>query len=129
MIPFLSFLWICSEDSNEGRLESARLLGIPHTLRVSRDESTQSVVKRVRQVFGDDLPDITMECTGTEACLNVAISGTKEGGKIGLVGMNKNKVCVSLSTAGFNELELIGVRRYVANRYVLCLSLNFEISF
>ena len=90
------------------------------TLKINREDDTMAVVQKIKKCFGD-LPDITMECTGVEACINVAISGTKEGGKVALVGLNHNKVSVSLSRAGFNELELIGVRRYKDNWFVFSL--------
>ena len=98
----------------------AHKLGIPNTLQINRGDDTNVVVKRVRQLFSE-LPDITMECSGVEACINIAIIGTKEGGKVGLIGLNHNKVSVQLSRAAFNELELIGVRRYKDKRFRLLL--------
>lgn len=63
---------------------------------------------------------ICSECTEVRTCLNIAINGIRDGGRVALVGLNPHKVSVSLSSAGFKELQLIGIRRYVDNRFVYC---------
>jgi len=98
-------------DANKSRLEFARKVGIEKTLLVTREDSAESITKQVLQLLGHS-PNITLESSGAELCLNVAIAATRDGGTVVMTGLNHHKVNVSLSSAANRQLNLIGNRRY-----------------
>jgi L-iditol 2-dehydrogenase len=111
-------------DINASRLEFARKIGIEKTLLVKGEDNTESITKQVIELLGDS-PNITIECSGAELCLNVSISVTRDGGTVVMIGLNHNKVNVSLSSAACRELNLLGNRRY-KNKFVLSINLNLK---
>lgn len=58
-------------DIRESRLELAKKMGADHTMLVTSGDA-QSQAQQVRQVMGC-MPDITMECSGTQPGLSLAI--------------------------------------------------------
>ena len=60
-----------SPDIKENRLAMAKRMGADHTLLVTSGDA-QSQAQQVRQIMGC-MPDITMECSGTQAGLNLGI--------------------------------------------------------
>lgn len=103
---------VCILDINENRLKFAQTIGIEKTLLVNTAVDTESVAEQVVQLLGGSRPDITIECSGAESSLNLAIFVTKDGGDVIMVGINDKKITVSLSSAACREVNLLGIKRY-----------------
>jgi len=102
---------VCVIDINENRLKFAEKMGISKTLLIKMNVETEALADQVIQLLGDS-PNITLECSGAESSLNLAIYVTKDGGNVVMVGLNHRKVAVSLSSAACREVNLLGVKRY-----------------
>lgn len=107
-------------DINPLRLDVARSLGI-QTYLVSRDKSTEDATNDILKMLPAP-PRVTLECTGFEASMKLAISATAFDGKIALIGLGATQVNVPLSTASLKELELIGSSKY-RNTFQLSLKM------
>ena len=59
-----------------------------------------------------DNPAVTLECSGAESSLNLAIDVTRDGGNVIMVELNHRKVNVSLASAACREVNLLGIKRY-----------------
>lgn len=108
-------------DINPLRLQVAKALGIHNTYLVSRDKSNEQATKEVLKLL-PSAPRITLECTGFESSMQLAISATGLDGKIALIGLGATQVNVPLSTASLKELELIGSSKY-RNTFQLSLKM------
>ena len=102
---------VCILDINENRLKFAQRLGIRRTLLIEPGMETEPMANQVIELLGGS-PDITLECSGAESSLNLAIFVTKDGGNVVMVGLNHRKVNVSLASAACREVNLLGVKRY-----------------
>ena len=102
---------VCILDINENRLKFAQRMGIEKTLLINTKLDTEALAEEVVDLLGDS-PDITLECSGAESSLNLAIYVTKDGGNVVMVGLNHRKVAVSLSSAACREVNLLGIKRY-----------------
>jgi len=79
-------------------------------------EAAKTIVEEMGEA-----PDITIECSGVESSVSMAIYATKSGGKVGIVGLGP-KVRVPLSCAAMREVDLIGVCR-IKDDYPLAIQL------
>lgn len=111
---------IAITDINPLRLEVAKKIGIK-TYLVDPKKDNEVVSNEVIQLFGRS-PDVTLECTGFENSIKLAISATKLAGRIALIGLGATTVTVPLSCASLKELELIGSSKY-RNTFQLSLKL------
>jgi len=112
---------ICITDIDENRLNFAKKLGADVTLLIdSRD--ALSLAHKVAQVLGDQKPDITIECSGAETSIQMAIYATKSGGVIVLVGLGPAEVKVPIVNAAVREVDIRGIFRY-ANCYPTALAM------
>lgn len=102
---------VCILDINENRLKFAQEMGIKKTLLINTKLDTEPLADQVIGLLGDS-PDVTLECSGAESSLNLAIYVTKDGGNVIMVGLNHRKVNVSLSSAACREVNLLGIKRY-----------------
>ncbi|KAF2362512.1 Alcohol dehydrogenase C-terminal, partial [Trinorchestia longiramus] len=59
------------------------------------------------------LPNITMDCSGAEASIKLAIQATESGGIVTLVGLGPAEVKVPLVDAAIREVDIKGVFCYV----------------
>ncbi|XP_054157943.1 sorbitol dehydrogenase-like [Oppia nitens] len=102
---------VCILDINENRLKFAKEMGIEKTLLINTKLDTEALADEVVSLLGAN-PDITLECSGAESSLNLAIYVTKDGGNVVMVGLNHRKVTVSLASAACREVNLLGIKRY-----------------
>lgn len=102
---------VCILDINENRLKFAQQMGIEKTLLINTKLETEPLSEEVIELLGG-CPDITLECSGAESSLNLAIYVTKDGGNVVMVGLNHRKVTVSLASAACREVNLLGIKRY-----------------
>jgi len=113
---------VCVTDINQHRLDVAKSLGASHTLLIESKKSPQELAADVRTRFGENSPDVTIECSGAEASIQFAIYATKSGGMIVLVGLGPSEVKIPIVNAAVREVDIRGIFRY-ANCYPIALSM------
>lgn len=107
-------------DITPRRLEMAKSMGADVGILVDPKETPQETAARVREQMGGDDPDVTLECSGAEPSVKLAIYATKSGGCILLVGMGPPEVKIPIISAAVREVDIKGVFRY-RNCYPLAL--------
>uniref|UniRef100_A0AAG5CMU5 Sorbitol dehydrogenase n=1 Tax=Anopheles atroparvus TaxID=41427 RepID=A0AAG5CMU5_ANOAO len=112
---------ICVIDLMESKLELAKELGADATLAVSGHDAQEEIVKRIHLLLGG-APDISIECTGAEACVQLGIAATVAGGVLTLVGIGAIHQRIPLTTALVREIDIRTAFRY-ANCYPAALSM------
>lgn len=108
-------------DIVENRLEIAKKLGAHHTLLVDKNFDEKTIIEKVVQILGCE-PDVSMECSGAEQSVRIAIQATKSGGCAVLIGMGKAEMTLPLASALIREVDIKGVFRYV-NDYETALAM------
>ncbi|XP_054155364.1 sorbitol dehydrogenase-like [Oppia nitens] len=99
-------------DINKSRLALADKLGADKTYAI--DPKTFNDFDMAQTVVKDMgcNPDISIECTGNDSSTSMAIYATKNGGKVGIVGLGGLKSTVPLVHTAMREIDLIGVCRF-----------------
>lgn len=92
-------------DVNEYRLELARKQGVSRAVNVSQT-SVKDVMKDLGMKEGFD---VGLEMSGVESGFNDMIGSMKNGGKIALLGIQKNDAKVDWSKIIFNGLTIKGI--------------------
>ena len=69
------------------------------------------MAKTIVDDMGDG-PDVSFECSGVESATNLAIYATKNGGKVGIIGLGDNQIKIATAYATVHEIDLIGICRY-----------------
>lgn len=70
-------------------------------------------VAQIKNLLGGNSPRVTLDCTGFEASMRLAINSTNLGGMIVLVGMGcSGDMKLPLTTALSREITIRGVFRY-----------------
>jgi len=98
-------------DLNESRLKLATDIGATGTIVSKIGDDPKDLAKRVHELIGD-APDVTIECTGAESCIQTAVYATKSGGCAVMVGMGKEEVKFPILNACCREVDIRGVFRY-----------------
>ncbi|KAK5983412.1 Sorbitol dehydrogenase [Trichostrongylus colubriformis] len=107
-------------DLNQERLDLATKLGAQYAICV-KGKSPAEVRDAVVKALGTE-PDVTLECTGAQSCIESAILSTRSGGVVVLVGLGAARVELPVVEAAVREVDLRGVFRYV-NCYPTALNL------
>jgi L-iditol 2-dehydrogenase len=102
-------------------LKKARELGADFTLRIHKSMTEDDIIKIIKTKLGQD-PTVTLECTGAEQCVRVALQVTRSGGVVILVGLGKFEMTVPLAGALVREVNIRGVFRY-NNDYPIAIEL------
>ncbi|XP_020663746.3 sorbitol dehydrogenase [Pogona vitticeps] len=97
-------------DLSAPRLEKAKEIGADFTLQV-KSESPEEVGRAVKDLLGC-MPDITIECTGAQPCIQAGIYATRSGGTLVLVGLGPEMVTVPIVNAAVREVDIRGIFRY-----------------
>jgi len=108
-------------DITESRLQVAKELGADFTVTIDPKADTADIAKEVEDKLGV-MPNITIECSGAESSIRLAILATRSGGCVLLVGLGPPDVKVPLVNAAVREVDIRGVFRY-ANCYPAALAL------
>lgn len=97
---------IVAVDTNDAKLELARLFGATHTLNVTGEEN---VVRSLRQITGGGA-DYAFECVGYGAVLARAYGALRKGGTAVMVGVAgpKDTTTIRTSSLTFDEKTLTG---------------------
>ncbi|XP_031780979.1 sorbitol dehydrogenase isoform X2 [Nasonia vitripennis] len=99
-------------DLMEYRLDLARKLKADVVYPIVNTNTEQENVDNISKLM-ECQPDITIDASGAESSIRLAIRITKAGGKVVLVGMGKPEMNIPLGDALVKELDIRGVFRYV----------------
>ncbi|KAK2581769.1 hypothetical protein KPH14_002248 [Odynerus spinipes] len=108
-------------DIRQDKLDIAKTLGADDTYLVQKDVSEPDHVKNIHALFGEE-PDRTIDASGAQSSIRLALLVTKAGGMIVLVGCGPPEIQVPLINALVKEIDIRGVFRY-ANDYADALEL------
>ncbi|XP_071964398.1 sorbitol dehydrogenase-like [Antedon mediterranea] len=108
-------------DLDKKRLAKAKEIGATYTVQVD-SKDPKIVAKKVEDALGA-MPDATIECSGAEPSIQLALRVTRSGGVVVLVGLGPNEMTtVPLVDAAVREVDIRGVFRY-CNDYPTALSM------
>ncbi|XP_041034382.1 sorbitol dehydrogenase-like [Carcharodon carcharias] len=99
-------------DLSPNRLEKAKQMGANVTVAVERSISAKELGQKVKQALGGAMPDISIECTGVEFCVQAGVFATKSGGVLVLVGMGKPSTNIPVLDLIIREIDIRAVFRY-----------------
>lgn len=102
---------VCITDIKPERLDFARSLGIESTIDIDPGREPEKYVEKVVEVQGG-APNVSIECSGAEGSVTLAIVASRDGATVVLVGNNSHKVNVPIGSAALREVNLLGVKRY-----------------
>lgn len=108
-------------DIRQDKLDAAKKFGADEVYLVQRDVTEPDHIKNVHALFGEE-PDQTVDASGAQSSVRLALQVTKAGGVIVLVGCGPPEIQVPLITALVKEIDIRGVFRY-ANDYADALEL------
>ncbi|GFY59373.1 sorbitol dehydrogenase [Trichonephila inaurata madagascariensis] len=111
---------ICITDIFQSRLDVAKKIGASYQVCV-KDIDTKAAVEQIKFHLGGP-PDITIECSGAEPSIRLAMLVTKSGGTVMLVGLGASEVKIPILEASLREVDIKGIFRY-ANCYPIALGL------
>ncbi|MBA0657395.1 hypothetical protein Goklo_009680, partial [Gossypium klotzschianum] len=113
---------IVTVDLDGNRLSVAKELGADGVVEVSTNmQDIPKEVETICNVMGAKV-DVSFDCAGLSKTMSTALSVTRAGGKVCLVGLGHNEMTVPLTTAATREVDVIGVFRY-KNTWPLCIEL------
>lgn len=101
-------------DINEGRLAMAKKL-VPYckTLQIDPALSARETAARVHDLMGSGLqPHVTLECTGVESSIHMAIYASRFGGMVFVIGVGKDFQTVPFMELSAREIDLRYQYRY-----------------
>ncbi|XP_067829652.1 sorbitol dehydrogenase-like [Heptranchias perlo] len=99
-------------DLSLNRLEKAKQMGASFTIAVEKSTNPKELGQKVKDALGGAMPDISIECTGAELCMQAGIYATKSGGVLVLVGMGKPSANIPVLDVAIREVDIRGVFRY-----------------
>jgi len=108
-------------DLVQDRLDVAKELGADYVIKINPDDDTNKVVENIKAQLGD-APDVTIECSGAESSVKLAILATNSGGVVVIVGMGAPTINIPIVNALVREVDVRGIFRY-ANCYPTALAL------
>lgn len=100
-------------DINEFRLEIASRCGIKHCVHTGRED----LATAVQRSFGSDGADAILECVGAQETIQQAISVSRKGGAVVVVGVFGEKPVVDVGLIQDKELSVNGTLMYKAQDY------------
>ncbi|CEI89813.1 hypothetical protein RMCBS344292_04159 [Rhizopus microsporus] len=98
-------------DVQENRLEYAKKMGATFTYKVTPGKSETETVKEIRDLFGGEGAECTVECTGIESSFRTAIMATRDAGTCCLVGVGKNDQNIPVNNFAMREVDIRGLFR------------------
>ncbi|KAE8617498.1 hypothetical protein XENTR_v10009094 [Xenopus tropicalis] len=107
-------------DLSLPRLEKAKELGADFVVQVTT-EAPEVIAQKVEKLLGI-MPEITIECTGAESCIQAGIYATRSGGTLILVGLGPAMVNVPIVNAAVREVDIRGIFRY-CNTWPMAISM------
>ncbi|KAL5811108.1 hypothetical protein ACOSQ4_027676 [Xanthoceras sorbifolium] len=107
-------------DVDDYRLSVAKELGADDIVKVSTNmQDVTQEVEQIQKAMGAGV-DVSFDCAGFNKTMSTALSATRSGGKVCLVGMGHTEMTLPLTPAAAREVDVIGIFRY-KNTWPLCL--------
>ncbi|KAJ9539688.1 hypothetical protein OSB04_026194, partial [Centaurea solstitialis] len=107
-------------DVDDTRLSVAKKLGADETIKVSTNiQDVGGEVELIQKAMGGGV-DVSFDCAGFNKTMTTALTATRAGGKVCLVGMGHHEMTVPLTPAAAREVDVVGIFRY-KNTWPLCL--------
>ncbi|VDI63225.1 L-iditol 2-dehydrogenase [Mytilus galloprovincialis] len=103
---------ICITDIDAKRLEFAKSLGASHTYLIDKDDKPEELGHKIGQLMGGP-PHQTIECSGAQFSVDLAIYATRHAGAVGIIGHGPPRVSFPIVTTVAKELDIKGCFRYV----------------
>jgi L-iditol 2-dehydrogenase len=108
-------------DINAARLEVAKEMGADFTFLLRKGDDPVAAGIKIKEMIGEQI-DVTLECTGSEACTQIAVEATRRGGKISATGLGPQLIKVPLAMCSLKEIDILGICRF-RNCFPLAVSL------
>lgn len=87
-------------------------------------EHSEKVAAMIKEQFNlGEGPEVVLECTGAEPCIQAGIFATKKGGTYVQAGMGKENVVFPITTACIRALNIKGSIRYTTGVYPAAVDL------
>lgn len=112
---------VCVIDLVQSKLDIAKEIGADYTLLIEKGDKEDTIVKKIHGLMGC-APDISIECTGAEPCVRLAILATEIGGVVTMVGIGHTNMNLPITIALVREVEIRSGFRY-ANAYPAALAM------
>ena len=81
-ICIISCLLCSLVDISQSRLDFAKQMGADHII-LAETKDGQVMAEKVKAAFGGHMPDISMDCSGAESAIQLAIYVSEKGGVSG----------------------------------------------
>ncbi|KAF8795543.1 sorbitol dehydrogenase-like [Argiope bruennichi] len=111
---------ICITDISESRLEVAKKIGAINQVNVKNVDTKDAIAQIKSKLSG--CPDVTLECSGADSSVRLAILITKSGGVVMCVGLGSPEMKIPIMEASVREVDIKGVFRYL-NCFPIALEL------
>ncbi|KAJ0471168.1 putative oxidoreductase [Helianthus annuus] len=109
-------------DVDQHRLSIAKNLGADGTIQVSTNiQDLGEEISKIHKIIGESV-DISFDCVGFDKTMSTALTATRAGGKVCLVGLGQSQMTIPLVAAAAREVDVIGIFRY-RNTWPLCIEL------
>lgn len=109
-------------DIDEHRLKVAREMGATGTYLVQKGVTIDQMIEAINGQFDGDMANVSIECSGVESSIRLAIFATKSGGVVVLVGLGAPEITMPIVNACVREVDIRGIFRY-ANCYPKAISM------
>jgi len=91
---------------------------------VGAEEWNEKVAGMIKEEFGlGEGPDVVIEATGAEPCIQTGVHLAKKGGMYVQAGMGKENVMFPITTACIRDLTIRGSIRYTTGCYATAVDL------
>ncbi|KAL3474426.1 chaperonin 10-like protein [Aspergillus californicus] len=96
----------------------------PDPTKIDETEWSETLAKMIKEKFGlGEGPDVVLEATGAQSCIQTGIHLTKKGGTYVQAGMGKENVVFPITTACIRDLTIRGSIRYSTGCYPVAVDL------
>lgn len=109
-------------DILEHKLEVAEEMGADGSVLIKKGDSLEETSAAIQRQLNGVQPNITIDCSGMEATIQLGMLATRAGGCLVVVGCGSHYVKLPLVQAMTKEIDIRGVFRY-ANDYPTALSM------